>query len=107
MRVSGVPGASVLTLAFAYSFIAILGTIALIAHFEHRFGGLLKRVWWSWLQSALSSLAGGASTYLVLNFAGPITLSSTVLTVFLKGFLGGAIGIAVCALVYSLLNSRE
>jgi len=107
LRVSDVPGASVLALAFAYTLIATVGTVALVAHFEHRFGGFLKLVWRGWGESVLASLACGGVAYIVLNAVGPITLSSTVLTVFLRGVTGGLFGIAACVLIYALLGNRE
>lgn len=107
LRVSEVPGTGVLGLAFAYSLVAILGTTLLLAHFEHRFRGFLSQVLFSWGQSLLAALATGAGAYLTLNLVGPITLSSTVLTVFMRGFAGGVAGIIAGALVYKLLGSRE
>lgn len=107
LRVSDVPGATVLALAFAYAFVSILGTIALLIHFEHRFRGFLGQVLPSWGQSLLASIACGFGAYFMLQAVGPITLSSTVLTVFLRGFLGGIAGILACAAAYYLLGSRE
>jgi putative peptidoglycan lipid II flippase len=107
LRVGGVPGTGVLALAFVYSFVSILGTLALLIHFEHRFRGFLKQVLLSWGQSLLASIACGFGAYITLSIAGPITLSSTLLSVFTRGLAGGLIGIASGAIVYALLGSRE
>ena len=107
LRVVDVPGTGVLALACAYALVSILGTIVIIIHFEHRFKGFLRDVLPSWGHTLLASLACGLAAYLTLQVAGPITLASTVLTVFLRGASAGVIGIAVCALVYHFVGSRE
>lgn len=107
LRVGDVPGTSVLALAFAYAIVSILGTIALIIHFEHRFAGFLRQVLPSWGQSLLASIACGLGAYVVLQFVGPITLSSTVLTVFVRGFVAGVVGIAACTATYHSVGNRE
>lgn len=107
LRVADVPGASVLALAFAYSLTAILGALALAIHFERRFGGFFARVRRSWSESLLAALAAGTSAYLVLQLVGPMTLTSTTLSVFTRGFAGGVAGCIVCALVFRFLGSVE
>ena len=107
LRVAGVPGSNVLSLAFAYSFVAILAAIVLLVHFERRFSGFWKLVRGSWAQSAVAAIAGGAAAYFVLEVVGPITLSSTTLSIFMKGFASGTAGIIVSALALYALGSRE
>ncbi len=107
LRVVGVPGSTVLALAVSYSFVAVVSTIILLVHFERRFGGFLRSVIRSWRESALAAIAGGAVTYIVLTVIGPITLVSTTLSVFTRGFIGGVAGIAACAFVYWLLGNSE
>lgn len=107
LRVVGVSGSSVLALAFAYSLVAILGAVVLLIHFERRFHGFWAQVKESWGQSAVAAVAGGAAAYFVLELVGPISLSSTTLSVFIKGFAGGGVGIIVSALALHLLGSRE
>ncbi len=107
LRVADVPGSSVLALAFAYAGVSMLGTVVLTIHFESRFGGFFRRVWRSWTESLLAALAAGGVAYLVLIAMGPITLVSTTLTVFARGFAAGVCGIIVAGLTYALLGSRE
>ena len=107
LRVAGVPGSTVLALTFAYSLVVVVSTVILLVHFERRFSGFFRRVIRSWGESALAALAGGVVTYMVLVAIGPITLVSTTLTVLTRGFVGGASGIAACALVYWLLGNGE
>lgn len=107
LRVVDVSGSTVLALAFASTSISILGSFVLIMHFERRFSGFLVRVWRAWAQSVVAALLAGSATYGVLVAIGPITLASTTLTVFTRGFVAGAFGIIVAGLVYALLGSRE
>ncbi len=107
LRVADVPGTGVLALAFVYSFVSILGTLALLIHFEHRFSGFLKLVLPSWGQSLIASIGCGAAAYFALTLAGPIALSSTLLSVFARGLLGGVVGIVVCVALYALMGNQE
>lgn len=107
LRVTDVPGATVLALSFTYALVSIIGTVALIWHFEHRFGGFIKQVYRSWGQSLVAAIGCAAAAYLALSAIGPITFSSTVLTVLLRGLVAGVAGIVVCVVVYALLGSRE
>jgi putative peptidoglycan lipid II flippase len=107
LRVAGVPGSSVLTLAFAYSLVAIVSTLILVAHFQYRFGGFLQSVWRSWGVSGLSALGGGAIAYFALSMLDPISLSSTTLTVFTRGLIGGMSGVMASVCIYWLLRSEE
>jgi putative peptidoglycan lipid II flippase len=107
LRVSGVPGTGVLALAFVYSFVSIVSTLVLLAHFERRFPGFLRKVIGSWAQSALAAVGCGAGAYLTLNFIGPITLSSTLVSVCLRGGAAALVGSVACAAVYVVLGNRE
>ena len=107
LRVAGVPGSTVLTLAFAYSFVAIVSTIILLIHFEYRFRGFFRRVWRSWGESVLAAVGGGVAAYITLVAIGPITFVSTTLSVFTRGFIGGLCGIAASAFIYWLLGNVE
>lgn len=107
LRVVDVPGSTVLALAFASASVSIIGSLVLIVHFERRFSGFLSRVWRAWAQSAVAAFLAGCATYGVLVAIGPITLASTTLSVFTRGFVAGTFGIIVAGLVYALLRSRE
>ncbi|OGG55731.1 hypothetical protein A3D71_00780 [Candidatus Kaiserbacteria bacterium RIFCSPHIGHO2_02_FULL_55_20] len=107
LRVVGVPGSTILALAFASTSVSILSMVVLVVHFERRFSGFLSRVWRAWAQSAVAALGAGAGAYGVLVAVGPITLISTTATIFVRGFAAGLFGIIVAGLVYALLGSRE
>ena len=107
LRVVDVPGVSVLALAFAYALSSIGGVIVLLIHFESRFRGFFREIQSSILHATLAAGSAAVAAYLVLQATGPITLASTVLTVFLHGFAAGIGGILAAGLVYWLLKSPE
>lgn len=107
MRVQDVPGTKVLALGLAYSLAAIAGAIALVAHFEHRHPGFIALIRRSFFESIFSGVVAMACTYGMLVVVGPLEVGSTTLTVFLKGFAAGAVGLIVALITYWVLGSRE
>jgi len=107
LRVEELTGTSVMALALAYASISILSTFVLALLFEYQFGGFFSAVRRTFFEGILAALAGGAGAYMMLVAVGPLTLTSTLVSVFLRGFAGGVTGIIVTALVYWLLRNRE
>ncbi len=107
LRVEDVPGSAILALAFAYALVSILGTFALVAHFEYRFRGFFAQVSQAFSQSLFAAFCAGAAAYGVLTLVGPLTFASTTASVLTRGFVAGVIGIIVAALAYTLVRNRE
>ncbi len=107
LRIEEVPGSAVAVLAFAYALATILGALALAIHFEYHFGRFFEKTRKALWESALAALASGFTAYAVLVVLGPLTLSSTLISVFLRGLLAGVLGLCAAALVYRLLRSEE
>ncbi len=107
LRVDDIAGSNVLVLALAYTIAALFGTIALILHFEYRFGGLLKRIVPAFVESAIAGFAGALAAYIFLALSTSLTVSSTALSIFLQGFGAGILGIVVAGIAYYLLGTRE
>jgi hypothetical protein len=107
MRVENLPGSRVLGLAFSYAFATILGTIVLMFHFEHRFGGYFREIRRSILESVVAAIAAGLGAYIFLELASSFTVSSTVLSVLIQGGAAGICGLLLAALAYRLIGSRE
>lgn len=107
MRVEGLPGTSVLTLAGAYAFASVAGALVLAIHFEMRFRGFIAQTWRAVWESCIAALAGGLATYIALATIGFIVDTSSSLSVFLTGLSGGVVGLVFVALAYYLLDSRE
>jgi putative peptidoglycan lipid II flippase len=107
MRLRDVPGSTVLALGLAYAIATIAGAYALAWHFDRRHGGFFKRVSRAWTESAIAAICAMTAAYVVLFLVGPLETASTTLSVFLKGFAGGAAGIIVATATYWLLGSKE
>jgi peptidoglycan biosynthesis protein MviN/MurJ (putative lipid II flippase) len=107
LRVDDIQGGRVLALAAAYSFISIMSTLIMIAYFEHRFRGFLRLVVRSWGESLAAAFASGAGAYGMLHLVGQLTLTSTTLSVFTRGFAAGLAGVAAGMLAYYVLGNRE
>lgn len=107
LRVEDIPGSNILSLAFAYTIATVIGTIFLAIHFERRFAGFFAQIKRSLAESMVAAFAGGVAAYVALVFIGPLTLSSTLLSVFIRGFAAGGLGIIVSGLAYALLKNPE
>jgi len=106
-RLEDVEGSSVLALALAYALVSILGTVVLAFLFERRFGGFVREIVPSLVHGVFAGLAAASAAYTVLSILGPLTLASTLLSVFVRGFAAGIVGIAAAALIYALFSNRE
>lgn len=107
MRLEGVPGSDILALPLAYSLVSVLGTTVLIWHFQRKFGGVFSRIRSALWQSFLAAIATASTAYLTLFFLSPLTLSSTLLSVFARGLAGGCAGLAAGVFVYWILGNQE
>lgn len=107
LRVSGVPGTSVLVLALSATlgeiFLATWATIAL----RRATPALAKELMRPLFDGAIAAIVGGAVAYAVLTLLGGIAPLSTTSVVLLDGFLGGVAGIASSALALRLLKNPE
>ena len=107
MRLQGVPGTAILAIAGAHALVSIVMAFVLAISFERKFGGLLARIRSALVDGILASLGGALAAYAVLSAVGPLTLSSTLLSVFIRGSFGGIAGIVAVGIVYALLGNRE
>ena len=107
MRLEGVPGIAILAIAFAQASVSVVMTLVLALSFEKKFGGFFARVRTAFVDGLLVSFAGAFTAYGVLYAIGPLALSSTLLSVFMRGFFAGFLGFAAIGFVYALLRSKE
>src|SRR3989344_4839752 len=107
LRVENAAGSNVLALAFAYAFSTFVGTVILAILFERKFAGFFRGIKRSLAQSMVAAFTAGVTAYLTLYLIGPLTLTSTLLSVFIRGFSAGALGIIAAAIVYRLLHNSE
>ena len=106
-RVSDVLGIDVLLLALSY---AIGVTVNCLWHWvliEKECRGFTRQVVRTIFQSLIASLFMGLVAYSMLAVFDNIFNLSTVIGIFMQGFLAGIVAILVWALVLKLLGSRE
>ncbi len=107
LRVEDVPGSGVLALGIGFALASIISTIALVAHFEYRYRGFIRRVQRAFGESVSAAMGAGLSAYIVLDLIGPIDVGSTTGSIIYKGFTAGGAGLIVAGFCYALLGSVE
>lgn len=106
-RVEGLSGSAVLALPFAFSFGAVASLVLLMSHFSLVFRGFFASLAEPSGHSLVAALAAGSAAYIALVALGPLTLSSTLFSIFFKGAVAGIAGIAAAALAYRFLGNAE
>jgi len=107
LRLEDVQGSLVVVLALSYSLAVTLGVYALVIHFEFRFGRFVSKIRRTLWQSSVAACAAALASYGALVLLGPLTLASTLASVFLKGLAGGLLGVVAAAFVYFILRNQE
>lgn len=107
MRLTGVPGSAIVAIPIAYTVVSIVASAILLMHFEYRFGGFFARIRITFIQASFSGAGAAGAAYLALLLLGPLSLSSTLLSVLLRGATALIAGVTAAALVYSVLRNRE
>ena len=107
LRVEDVAGSDMLALVLAYSASMIVSALLYVAYFEIRFGHFISEISRAWWQGLTAAFVGALATYGTLYILGDITFASTLVSVFLRGFLAGVVGIIAISMTYRQLGSRE
>ncbi len=107
LRVQDLPGSAVLGLPFVYAFITIIGCVVLTVHFEHRFGGFMRKTRRAFVEALYASIAAGAGAYVFLYLVSEFIVPSTSLSIFLQGFTAGMFGILCAVFAYYGVGSTE
>ncbi|MBI4080036.1 hypothetical protein HY414_02320 [Candidatus Kaiserbacteria bacterium] len=107
LRLEDVPGSAIVALPIAFSLVSIVAATALLIHFEGRFGGFFAQIRETLLHALLAGFGAAAAAYAMLTVLGPLELTSTLVSVFVRGALGGIVGIGGAALVYAIVRNRE
>ncbi len=107
LRVSGIPGTTVLMLALGYACGSIAEFIVSYQYFLRDFaiprGGLLRLSF----QSFSAAIIGGAVSYIILSLTGAAGTVNTTLGLIIQGTLSGLTGLAVTIFVLWLLDNPE
>lgn len=107
LRVEGVSGSNMLALAAGYAVATLCGAAILVFNFERRFPGFFARIKRSFAEGITAAFCGGVAAYVMLLLTGPLTFSSTLVSILTKGFAAGAAGAAAACLAYALAGNRE
>ena len=107
MKVEDLPGNVVLMLPLGYSIGTIINGVLHWIGFEKDFGGFSKEVNRTLFEAFCASVIIGYVSYLGLNIFAPLFGTTTLLGIFLQGFLAGTMGIVAGLVVLHLLGSRE
>ena len=107
LKVADVPGANILLIALAATigqiFLAILSLLALRSVSP----GLARTLSRPLIDGSLAALAGGAAAYGTLVLEGGIAPLTTLVSVFLQGFVAGIVGLAAAALALYIVENEE
>lgn len=107
LRVSGIPGTTVLMLALGYCIGALLQATVGLYYFSKDFAFPLANLRRLAFESFGAAVIGGAFAYSVLWFAGSRIDINTTAGVVSQGLLGGITGLLVTGGVLALLQNRE
>lgn len=107
LRVSDIPGTSVLMLPLGYSLALMLNCAILAINLHKDFPGYIKAIAPTLFQSFSASVIMGVVSYLCLNILDKIFNINTLLGIFSQGLVSGLIGIFVFILILKLLKNNE
>lgn len=106
LRVSDVPGTTVLMVPLAYSAALIVASFVFAYLFSRDFG-FEERTWHTLGTSFAASVIGGGAAYLVLQALAPVLPLTTTMGLLAQGAAAGVVGLATWALTLYLLKSQE
>ncbi|MES3031806.1 MAG: lipid II flippase MurJ [Patescibacteria group bacterium] len=107
LKVSDIAGTEVLMLPLAYSIGTILNFILQWFFIKKDFMGDEPFITKTFFQSLGASFFLGLTAYIGLNIFSPIFGTTTLVGVFLQGFISGILGILAAILVLHLLKNEE
>jgi len=108
LRVGGLDGAAVISLAFAYSVGVLLSTTAFWVMFRRDFGASLPaRLYTTLYNALLCALVTGSVSYGVLALFDGVFSLDTFWGVFTHGFIAGIAGLVAGVISLIILRSRE
>lgn len=107
MRLEGVLGSEVLSLAFGYALAVLLQSVMLIGLLAYIFRVTLLSVGRSFVHAFGAAVVGGLFAYVALNFIVEGIDQERLMGIFIQGFLSGIAGIFGAAMTYSWFNNPE
>lgn len=107
LKVEDLPGTAILMLPLGFSLASILNGFLHWIAFEIEFKGFSRGIMRTFFQGFGTAVIMGAVAYLGLNIFAPLLDTSSLLGIFLQGFLAGMLAIVAGIAVLLLLKSRE
>ncbi|MDB5225122.1 MAG: hypothetical protein JWL87_74 [Candidatus Adlerbacteria bacterium] len=107
LRVSDLTGTTVLMLALAMTLGSLAGFAAGFWHLRRDFKLTLGPLWRLSFESLGASIVGGGAAYVALTVMGLLVDINTTAGILTQGFVGGAVGLMVTAVVLYLLKNKE
>jgi putative peptidoglycan lipid II flippase len=107
LRVSDVPGTSVLMLALGYALGSIAEAVWAYTYATRDMNIARRPIAYLLFQSLGSSIIGGFVAYRVLDLVGTYSVSSATFSIIMQGVLAGSIGCAMTVCVLWILHNRE
>ena len=107
LRVSDIPGTTVLMLALGYATGALVQAGAGLWYLRRDFGIALSGLRELGFQSFSAGMIGGAAAYGTLWVMGGVVDINTVFGIVSQGFVGGIVGLLVTGIVLMLLKNAE
>lgn len=107
MRVEDLPGTAVLVLPLAFSLGMAINALILWAAFEYEFRGFSRVVARTVLEGLCGAIVMGVVAYFGLSFFVEVLDTTTLVGIFLQGFLALIVGIFAGVVTLVLMKSRE
>src|SRR3989344_1638601 len=107
LRVSDLPGTSILMLPLAYSLASIINVLVFVFLFQKHFERFSKSLTKTFLESLSASVIAGFVAYEFLEIFGSLFNINRFWGIFGQGFIAGLLGIAAGAAILFLLGNEE
>ena len=107
LKVGDVPSMTILLLALAATIGQIFLTILSLIALRRVAPGLASTLVKPLFDGTLAAIVGGVAAYGVLVIEGGIAPLTTLISVFLQGFIAGVVGLAVAGITLAVLENEE
>ena len=107
LRVADVHGTGILLLALSATLGQIFLAVLSLAALRNIVPGLARMLVRPCMDGCIAAVAGAVATYAVLLIEGGIAPLTSLVSVFMQGFLSGVVGLAAAALALFIIENEE
>ncbi len=107
LKVENLSGTAVLMLPLSFSLATIINGLLHWVAFEREFRGFSRHVYKTLFDCLGTSVIMGAIAYIGLNILAPFFDTSSLLGIFLQGFVSGVLSIVAGVVILRLLKNKE